>query len=88
MNIEVTQVLFIRGTQINKVQFSEIEYILEEKEINVNEAFSFLADEKEFIYISNGFLNALKKEVNEQGEWHHFFKKDIDGNFEAGKFNF
>lgn len=88
MNIEVTQVLFIRGTQMNKVQFSEIEAILEEKEINVNEAFNLLADEKEFIYISNGFLHGLKKEENEQGEWHHFFKKDIDGNFEAGKFIF
>jgi hypothetical protein len=82
------QKLQIRGTEMNKLQFSEIDYLLEEKGINVNEAFELMADEKEYVYVSNGFVNGLKKEENEQGEWHHFFKKDIDGNFEAGKLKF
>ena len=82
------QKLHIRGTEMNKIQFSEIESYLEEKGLNINEAFDLLADEKEFVYVSNGFVNGLKNEENEQGEWHHFFKKDIDGSFEAGKYKF
>lgn len=78
----------IRGTEMNKMQFSEVESYLEEKGINVNEAFSLMADEKEFIYVSNGFVAGLLKDENENGEWHHFFKKDIDGHFEAGKLQF
>ena len=77
-----------RGTEMNKIQFSEIEEYLKEKGLNVNEAFEILADEKEFIYVSNGFLHGLEKHENEQGEWHHFFKKDLDGNFEAVKYYF
>ncbi len=82
------QKLHIRGTEMNKMQFSEIEDYLTEIGINVNEAFELMADEKEFVYVSNGFVNGLKKEENEKGEWHHFFKKDQDGNFEAGKLKF
>jgi len=48
MTIEITQTLDIRGTRMNKIQFSEIESILEKKGLNVNEAFDLLADEKEF----------------------------------------
>ena len=88
MNIQVYQILDIRGTRMNKIQFSEIEGILEEKGLNVNEALDLLADEREFVYVSNGFLNGLKKEENELGEWHHYFKKANDGSFEARKYNF
>ncbi len=88
MKIEITQTLDIRGTRMNKIQFSEIESFLEEKGLNVNESFDLLADEKEFVYVSNGFVEGLNKSENEPGEWHHFFKKDIDGSFEAGKFKF
>ena len=77
----------IRGTEMNKIQFSEIEYYLEEKGFNVNEAFDLLADEREYVYVSNGFLTGLSNE-NTQGEWHHFFKKEEDGNFVAGKMMF
>jgi len=76
-----------RGTEINKIAFSEIESYLEEKGINVDQAFFMLADEKEFIYVSNGFVSGLTKDENESGEWHHFFVKE--GNtFEAKKFQF
>lgn len=78
----------IRGTEINKMQFSEIEYYLEKKGFNVNKVFQEIADEKEFIYISNGFLRGLTADENEIGEWHHFFKKENDGHFVAGKLQF
>jgi hypothetical protein len=78
----------IRGTEMNKMQFSELESYLEEKNININEAFDLMADENEYVYVSNGFIRGLLNEENENGEWHHFFKKDVDGNFEAGKLKF
>jgi len=78
----------IRGTEMNKVQFSEIESYLDEKGLNVNEAFEMLADENEFIYVSNGFIKGLTTNENEEKEWHHFFKKENDGCFVAGKMMF
>lgn len=74
-----------RGTEINKIQFSEIEMYLEEKGINVHDAFDLMADEKEFVYVSNGFVRCLFNE-NEIGEWHHFFVKE--NGFEALKLKF
>ena len=46
----------IRGTEMNKMQFSEIEEILIEKKFNVQEVFEKIADQNEFIYVSNGFI--------------------------------
>ena len=83
-----TQSLYIRGTQINKIAFSEIADLLEDKGINVNEAFELLSDINEMIYVSNGFISGLTTQENEQGEWHHYFKKSEDGSFEAGKMKF
>lgn len=82
------QKLQIRGTEINKMQFSEIEGFLEEKGLNVNNVFNQIADEKEFIYVSNGFVRGLTSETNEVGEWHHFFKKETNNFFTAGKLHF
>lgn len=77
----------IRGTEMNRIQFSEIEDLLSDKGINVNKAFELMADDREFVYVSNGFVRGLNSEINESGEWHHFFVKD--GNtFEAKKFQF
>lgn len=78
---------FIKGTEMNKLQFSEIEDYLIEKGMNVNEVFSLIADDKEYVYVSNGFIRGLKNE-NEAGEWHHYFKKESDGHFVAGKLQF
>lgn len=78
----------IRGTEMNKMQFSEIEEYLEEKGLNVMEVFSQIADENEFIYVSNGFVRGLTTNENEIGEWHHYFKKEQDGSFTAGKLQF
>ena len=78
----------IRGTEMNKMQFSEIESYLEEKGMNVNEVFGMLADEKEYVYVSNGFVKGLTTVENDHGEWHHYFKKEADGNFIAGKMKF
>lgn len=78
----------VRGTEMNKIQFSEIEFDLENKGLNVNEVFEMIADESEFIYVSNGFLSGLRKDVNDNGEWHHYFKKESDGSFVAGKLQF
>jgi len=74
-----------RGTEINKIQFSEIESYLEDKGLNTDSAFNMMADENEFVYVSNGFLKGLLNE-NESGEWHHFFVKE--NGYEAGKFSF
>jgi hypothetical protein len=78
----------IRGTEINKIQFSEIESYLEDKGLNVNKIFEQIADEKEYVYVSNGFVKGLLNETNEIGEWHHFFKKDLDSDFVSGKLQF
>ena len=78
----------VRGTEMNKIQFSEIESYLEDKGLNVDAIFNQIADENEFVYVSNGFVKGLMNEENEAGEWHHFFKKEIDGTFAAGKLNF
>lgn len=83
-----TQKFNIRGTEMNKVQFNEIEDYLSAKGIDCNEAFNILADESEYVYVSNGFINGLLASENEPGEWHHFFRKDIKGNFEASKLKF
>jgi hypothetical protein len=85
MNI---QTLNIRGTQMNKVAFSDIEDLLTDKGIDANEAFSLMADEREFVYVSNGFLRGLNAENLEFGEWHHYFKKSDDNTFEAEKLKF
>lgn len=77
-----------RGSQINKIPFSEIEYDLQDKGFNTNELFCKMADENEFIYVSNGFLRGLNEDVNQDGEWHHYFKKDSDGDFYAEKLKF
>lgn len=78
----------IRGTEINKIQFSEIEDLLSDKGIDVNNAFNLMADDREFVYVSNGFVRGLNSEINDSGEWHHFFKKESDNSFTAGKFQF
>lgn len=84
MNI---QRFFSRGTQINKIAFSDIESYLEEKGMNVNEAFALMADEREYVYVSAGFVRGLRGE-SEEGEWHHYFTKDADGDFVASKMKF
>ena len=73
---------------MNKIQFCEIEDYLLEKGIDADEAFALMADEKEFVYVSNGFLRGLTSDTNEFGEWHHYFKKEEDGHFVAGKLEF
>jgi len=82
------QKIFNRGTEINKIPFSDIESYLEEKNLNVMSIFNAIADEREFVYVSNGFVRGLYAETNEEGEWHHYFKKDSEGDFFAGKLNF
>lgn len=76
-----------RGNTINKIRFSEIEGRLEHKGFYVDKCFELMADEHEVIYVSNGFLRGLSEE-NEQDEWHHYFKKDASGNFDAFKMPF
>jgi hypothetical protein len=83
-----TQKLNIRGTEIKKLPFSDIEFLLQEKGLNVDLIFSQIADQNEFVYVSNGFLRGLNSTENEIGEWHHYFTKDIDGHFTAGKLKF
>lgn len=78
----------IRGTEMNKLPFAEIEPYLQEKGLDVMSIFYQMADEREFVYVSNGFMRGLRAEQNEVGEWHHYFKKESDKNFTAYKLNF
>ena len=82
------QKINIRGTEVNKISFLDIEFSLEEKGLNVDLIFSQIADQNEFVYVSNGFLRGLNYTENEVGEWHHYFTKDTDGHLIAGKINF
>ena len=82
-----TQMLNVKGSRIFKLQFSEIESYLEEKGMNVDRCFEMMADEKEMVYVSNGFISALKSEITELGEWHHYFKKD-GNDFESFQMKF
>lgn len=77
-----------RGTEINKISFSEIEFDLEQKGINANEAFSVMADDDENVFVSNGFVRGLKSVENEIGEWHHYFIKESEGHYIAEKLKF
>jgi len=78
-----------RGTEINKIAFSEIEFDLEGKGLDVDSVFMQIANEKEYIFVSNGFVNALEREENvSANEWHHYFIKESDGHFRAEKLNF
>ena len=79
---------FHRGSEINKIQFSEIEDLLLEKGFNIDDLFEIMADEDENIFVSNGFLRGLNASENEEGEYHHYFKKDKYGSFDAFKLNF
>lgn len=86
MNI---QKIHNRGTEINKINFYDLEEFLEEKGI-YDKAFENLLNEKnDFVYISNGFLYSLRSTEDVQpNEWHHYFKKDESGFFEAFKLMF
>lgn len=80
-----TQTIYSRGTQINKIAFSEIEDYIVDLGLNANEVSDALCGDGDFAYVSSGFLRGLKGA--EQGEWHHYFVK-ADGEFEARKLNF
>lgn len=82
------QSIYHRGTEINKVFFYDVEELLESIGLDSNEVYNLLADENEFIYVSNGFCAALKNEEIQNGEWHHYFTKDENGQFEANKLYF
>lgn len=80
------QKLNIKGSQVNKIYFSDIEDYLIDCGFDSDELFDIMADSNECIYISNGFLSAVKRNDFEGGEWHHYFIKDND--FEAKRLQF
>lgn len=77
-----------RGHEINKIFFWDLEYLFEEKGFDINNIYSLMVDEKEYVYVSNGFIKGLDRKEVENGEWHHYFKKDGNGDFDAFKLNF
>jgi hypothetical protein len=79
------EIYHIKGKTINKAQFSIIEDYAEKFDKNTNQLFALMADEKEHVYFSNGFKQALTSSYVSKGEWHHYFKKDGRGGFDAGK---
>lgn len=76
-----------RGSEFQKVYFSDIEDDLIDFGFNSDELFELMADENECVYVSNGFLRGLKNQP-EIGEWHHYFKRNDEGDFDAFKLNF
>ncbi|MFD0701774.1 hypothetical protein [Myroides pelagicus] len=76
-----------RGTEINEVNINNFENEFEDLGINVDEAWRIMGDgASDMIYISTGFLNALKTGSNQDGEWHHYFLKKES--YIARKFKF
>ncbi|CAB4153424.1 hypothetical protein UFOVP622_36 [uncultured Caudovirales phage] len=83
-----TEKINYKGTEINKVNFYELEELLEEKGIYKKVFNNCLNEENDCVYISNGFLLGLTTEENTPNEWHHYFIKQLDGSFECEKLNF
>jgi hypothetical protein len=83
-----TEKINYRGTEINKIDFYELEDFLEEKGLYKKVFNNCLNEENGCVYISNGFLLGLKTEENTPNEWHHYFVKQLDGSFECEKLNF
>lgn len=89
--MKIYQKFNYRGSEFNQVLFSELEDVIEYDtdntflQENINNMFSLMADEHEHVYISNGFIRGLYTEFDEieNSEWHHYFKKDEQDNFEA-----
>lgn len=79
-----------RGTTINKIDLTNFQEELDFLGLDFMSVWMELGDgETDFIYVSNGFLGLLNNPENmTDGEWHHFFKKNNDGTFEACKFQF
>lgn len=78
-----------RGTSIIKLWICDkVEEMLENINISPRQLEDQIGDGNGYIYISNGFLSALEYGSVEEREWHHYFKKDEDGNFYAGKYCF
>lgn len=79
-----------RGTTINKIDLFDFQYELESLGFNIYELCAQIGqDGEEIAYVSNGFLAGLREfEDNNDGEWHHYFVKDEEGCFTAGKLKF
>jgi hypothetical protein len=77
-----------RGTEINKVDAFDLKDLLIDMNLNGKRILSEInPNDEDFVYISNGFLNAVKNQECSINEWHHFFIKN--GNyFECEKVNF
>lgn len=79
-----------RGTTINKINLSDFQENLEEMGLNEMQVWLAIGNgEDDHVYVSNGFLNLLSNPSDmTDGEWHHYFVKDTDGEFTAEKFKF
>lgn len=79
-----------RGTTINKTDLFKFQDELDILGLDAMTVWMEIGDgENDHVYISNGFLGLLRNpEDMIDGEWHHYFVKDSDGDFTAEKFSF
>ena len=80
--------IYYRGTEINKINFYDLEDLLEEKGLYKKVFNNCLNEENDCVYVSNGFLLGLNQEEIAHHEWHHYFIKNEDGSFECEKLQF
>lgn len=79
-----------RGTTINKIDLFEYQNELDVLGLDAMSIWMEIGDgENDHVYVSNGFLRLLNNPNDmTDGEWHHYFIKDSDGDFTAEKFSF
>ena len=84
-----TEKINYRGTEINKVDAYDVQDLLIDMDLNGKNILSQInPNEDDNVYVSNGFLYALKNQESTINEWHHYFIKKLDGSFECEKVNF
>lgn len=83
-----TEKINYRGTEINKINFYDLEDLLEQKGLYKKVFNNCLNEENDCVYISNGFLLGLNQEEVTPNEWHHYFIKNEDNSFECEKLKF
>jgi hypothetical protein len=87
--MKVADVIFTRGTKINKLDVWECEEAFENLGINIYDIIdTCCSEDSDFIYISSGFLHMLEMEEKVDGEYHHYFIKQEDGSFECETYKF
>ena len=80
--MKALDVIFERGTQINKYNVWDLEEAFKNLGINFNDILdNCCGGVSDFIYISCGYKNMLLEGQKVEGEYHHYFLKNEEGDF-------